>query len=229
MLGIKTDKPIMIDESGFSLSDLQDFVGAAGEEIVGGVGGAIAGQALIPVPVLGAMIGAAAGAGGGKLVEEGVESLRGTQEESLKEVGKDAVVEAAIAAAGEGIFAVVAKGFGAVAGRGRAGSKLAPETQEEIADAINSNYKPSLSAMGANSLVARQQAMAEKALGTSARLRQNHEQIMQDLGKLRAYGADGGVDIDATAAILTNAVESGDTALLQAEKVASDKLIKAHG
>ena len=226
LLGIKTDKPIMIDESGFSLSDLQDFAGAAGEEIVGGVGGAIAGQALIPVPVLGAMIGAAAGAGGGKIVEEGVESLRGTQEESLKEVGKDAVVEAAIAAAGEGIFAVVAKGFGAVAGRGRAGSKLAPETQEEIADAINSNYKPSLSAMGANSLVARQQAMAEKALGTSARLRQNHEQIMQDLGKLRAYGADGGVDIDATAAILTNAVESGDTALLQAEKVASDKLIK---
>ena len=48
----------MIDESGFSLADLQDFVGVAGEEIVGGVAGAIAGQAAIPIPVLGAMIGA---------------------------------------------------------------------------------------------------------------------------------------------------------------------------
>ncbi len=43
LLDIKTDKPIMIDESGFSLADLQDFVGVAGEEIVGGVAGAIAG------------------------------------------------------------------------------------------------------------------------------------------------------------------------------------------
>ena len=226
LLGIETDKPIMIDESGFSLSDLQDFVGAAGEEIVGGIGGAIAGQAAIPIPILGAAIGAAIGSGSGKLLEEGVETLRGTQEQTLGEVGKDALIEAAIAGAGEGIFGLVGKSFGAVTGRGRAGSKLAPETQKEVAEAIDSNYKPSLSAMGANSIVARQQAMSEKALGTSARLRQNHEQIMQDLGKLRAYGADGGVDIDATAAILTNAVESGDTALLQAEKSTMTNLIK---
>ncbi len=226
LLGIETDKPIMIDESGFSLSDLQDFVGAAGEEIVGGIGGAIAGQAAIPIPILGAAIGAAIGSGSGKLLEEGVETLRGTQEQTLKEVGKDALIEAAIAGAGEGIFGLVGKSFGAITGRGRAGSKLAPETQKEVAEAIDSNYKPSLSAMGANSLVARQQAMSEKALGTSARLRQNHEQIMQDLGKLRAYGADGGVDIDATAAILTDAVESGDTALLQAEKSTMTNLIK---
>lgn len=226
LLGIETDKPIMIDESGFSLSDLQDFVGVAGEEIVGGIGGAIAGQAAIPIPILGAAIGAGLGAGGGKLLEEGVETLRGTQEETLGEVGKAAATEAAIAAAGEGIFGAVGKSFGLITGRGRAGSKLAPQTQQEVAEAIEAGYKPSLSAMGANSLVARQQAMSEKALGTSARLRQNHEKIMSDLGKLRAYGADGGVDIDATAAILTNAVETGDTALLQAEKFASNNLIK---
>ena len=226
LLGIETDKPIMIDESGFSLSDLQDFVGAAGEEIVGGIGGAIAGQAAIPIPILGAAIGAGLGAGGGKLLEEGVETLRGTQEETLGEVGRAAATEAAIAAAGEGIFGAVGKSFGLITGRGRAGSKLAPQTQEEVAIAIQSGYKPSLSAMGANSIVARQQAMSEKALGTSARLRQNHEKIMLDLAKLRAYGADGGVDIDATAAILTNAVEAGDNALLKAEKIASNNLIK---
>jgi len=216
----------MIDESGFTLSDLQDFVGAAGEEIVGGIGGAIAGQAAIPIPILGAAIGAGLGAGGGKLVEEGVETLRGTQEESLLDVGKAAGTEALIAAAGEGVFGAIGKSFGFAVGRGRAGSKLAPQTQEEVATAIKSGYKPSLSAMGANSLVARQQAMSEKALGTSARLRQNHEKIMSDLAKLRAYGADGGVDIDATAAILTNAVAAGDNALLQAEKTASNNLIK---
>ena len=216
----------MIDESGFSLADLQDFVGAAGEEIVGGIGGAIAGQAIIPIPILGAAIGAAIGAGGGKLVEEGVETLRGTQEQTLGEVGKDAFIEAAIAGAGEGIFAVVAKGFGAVAGRGRVGSKLDPQTQKDVATAIESNYKPSLSAMGANSIVSRQQALAEKALGTSKRLRENHDQVMTDLGKLRSYGADGGVDIEATAAILTNAVEAGDNFVLQSERMASENLLK---
>ena len=114
----------MIDESQFSISDIQDFVGAAGEEIVGGIGGAIVGQAAIPVPILGAAIGAAIGAGGGKLVEEGVETVRGTQEQTLKEVSKDAAIEAAIAGIGEGIFGAVFKGFGAVAGRGRVGNKL---------------------------------------------------------------------------------------------------------
>jgi len=226
LLGIETEKPIMIDESGFSLADLQDFVGAAGEEIVGGVGGAIAGQAAIPIPILGAAIGAAIGAGGGKLAEEGVETLRGTQEQTLAEVGKDALIEAAIAGGGEGIFGVVAKGFGAVAGRGRVGSKLDPQTQSDVATAIQSGYKPSLSAMGANSIVSRQQALAEKALGTSKRLRENHDKVMTDLGKLRSYGADGGVDIEATAAILTNAVEAGDNALLQSEKMASENLLK---
>lgn len=226
LLDIKTDKPIVIDESGFSISDLQDFVGAAGQEIVGGVAGAIAGQALIPVPILGAMIGAGIGSGGGKLVEEGVETIRGTQEESLTKVGTDALKEAAIAAAGEGIFGLAFKGFGSLAGRGRVGNRLAPETQTEVAEAIESNYKPSLSAMGANSLIARQQGIGEKALGTSKRLRENHEQIMKDLDKFKAYGTDGVVDVDATAAILTNAVEAGDNSLLKAEKLASNNLIQ---
>ena len=80
--------------------------------------------------------------------------------------------------------------------------------------------------MGGPSLIGRQQAMSEKALGTSKRLRDNHDQIMEDLAKLRSYGAEGGVDIDRTAAVLTNAVKSGDIALLQAEKNMSNNLIK---
>mgnify|MGYP003120825281 FL=1 len=226
LLGIETDKPIMIDESGFSLSDLQDFVGAAGEEIVGGIGGAIAGQALIPIPVLGAMIGAGIGAGSGKLVEEGVETLRGTQEESLLDVGKAAGTEALIAGLGEGIFAAVGKGFGAVAGRGRVGNKLSAQEAEAAAEAIEAGYLPSLSAIGANSIIGRQQAISEKILGSTSRLVNNNARIMEDLAGLRVLGDDGVVDVIQTADVLTNAVKAGDTALLNKSKKTSSDLLR---
>ena len=225
LLDIVTDKPIMIDESQFSISDVQDFVGSAGEEIVGGIAGAIAGQAAIPVPILGAMIGAGIGAGGGKFVEEGVETLRGTQEESLGEVAKDAAIEGAIAAAGEGIFGAVFKGFGAVAGRGRVGNKLSDQGIKDAVEAVEAGYDPSLAAIGAPSLISRQQALTEKTLGTSARLRKNNEKIMTDLARLRVLGDDGVVDVIQTADILTNAVKTGDIALIkQSSKSSSDLL-----
>ena len=225
LLDIVTDKPIMIDESQFSISDIQDFIGSAGEEIVGGIAGAVAGQALIPVPILGAMIGAGIGAGGGKLVEEGVETIRGTQEESLGEVAKDAAIEAAIAAAGEGIFAAVGKGFGAAVGRGRVGNKLSAQEAEAAAEAIEAGYLPSLSAIGSNSIIGRQQAISEKILGSTSRLVNNNARIMEDLAGLRVLGDDGVVDVIQTADVLTNAVKAGDTALLdQSKKTSSDLL-----
>ena len=225
LLGIETDKPIMIDESQFSISDVQDFIGSAGEEIVGGIAGAVAGQALIPVPILGAMIGAGIGAGGGKLVEEGVETIRGTQEEGFGEVAKDAAVEALIAAAGEGIFAAVGKGFGAAVGRGRVGSKLSAKEAADAAESIDAGYLPSLSTIGANSLISRQQAITEKVLGSTNRLVTNNSKIMEDLANLRVMGDDGVVDVIQTADVLTNAVRTGDTALLnQSKKTSSDLL-----
>ena len=225
LLDIKTDKPIMIDESGFSLADLQDFVGAAGEEIVGGISGAIAGQAMIPVPILGAMIGAGIGAGGGKFLEEGIETLRGTQEQTLGEVTKDAAIEAAIAAAGEGIFAAVGKGFGAVAGRGRVGNKLSAQEAKDAAEAIEAGLLPSMDAIGANSIISRQQAISDKVLGSTNRLVKNNARIMEDLSKLRVLGSNGIVDVIQTADVLTNAVKGGDTALLnQSKKTSSDLL-----
>ena len=226
LLGIETDKPIMIDESQFSISDIQDFVGSAGEEIVGGIAGAVAGQAMIPVPILGAMIGAFIGAGGGKLLEEGVETLRGTQEESLGEVAKDAAIEGAIAAAGEGIFGAVYKGFGSIAGRGRVGSKLPQQSRLDAIEAIEAGFDPSLAAIGAPSLISRQQGIAEKALGTSARLRKNNENIMRNLDDLRVLGSNGEVDVIRSADALTNAVIRGDTALLQQSSKASSNLLR---
>jgi len=226
LLDIKTDKPIMIDESGFSLADLQDFVGVAGEEIVGGVAGAIAGQAAIPIPVLGAMIGAGIGAGGGKFLEEGVETLRGTQEQTLGEVTKDAAIEAAIAAAGEGIFAGVAKGFKMAVGRSGVGKKLSQGEIEDAALAIDEGYLPSLSTIGANSIISRQQAISEKVLGSTNRLANNNTKIMEDLSNLRVLGSDGTVDVIQTADVLSNAVRAGDDALLKQVSKTSNGLLR---
>ena len=226
LLDIKTDKPIMIDESGFSLADLQDFVGVAGEEIVGGIGGAIAGQAAIPIPVLGAMIGAFAGAGGGKLLEEGVETLRGTQEQTLLEVTKDAAIEGALAAAGEGIFAGVAKGFKMAVGRSGVGKKLSQGEIEDAALAIDEGYLPSLSTIGANSIISRQQAISEKVLGSTNRLANNNAKIMEDLANLRVLGSDGTVDVIRTADVLSNAVKAGDDSLLKQVSKTSNGLLR---
>ena len=56
-LGLELSENTLIDEEGFSRYDLADIAGIA-PEVIGGIGGAIAGQILIPIPVLGAAIGA---------------------------------------------------------------------------------------------------------------------------------------------------------------------------
>ena len=53
--GQETDKNILIDEDGFSRYDLADLAGIA-PELIGGIGGAIAGQIAIPIPILGAAL-----------------------------------------------------------------------------------------------------------------------------------------------------------------------------
>ena len=110
-LNIETDKNIVIDESGFSSSDLADLAGLV-PEVGGAIGGAIAGQAVIPVPIVGAVIGAAVGGGGGNLVEEAVEAATGTSKQTSQEILKDTLKEAAIAGAGKlnGVVIYLGKG-----------------------------------------------------------------------------------------------------------------------
>ncbi len=100
LLGGESDRNVIIDERGLTRSDLAD-VSSLGREIAGGVAGALVGQAAIPIPILGAAIGAGFGTGGAKLIEEGQEVVEGTQGQTAKEVFKDAAVEAAIGAAGD--------------------------------------------------------------------------------------------------------------------------------
>ena len=229
VFGLETDKPVLVDETGFSKNDFSDLTGL-GTVIGGGVTGAIAGTA-VGGPI-GGIIGAALGGGGGKAIEEGTESLQGVQAQESGEILKDIGKEALIAGAGEGIVAGVAKVFRVASGTGRVGAKLPEEKIEDIMAASTfrgreegKGYMASLNAIGAPSLVARQQAISEKALGTSARLRQNHQNIMEDLSWLRGTGDGSDVDIQAVAESLRSAAESGNNALSVAAKNSEKQLL----
>lgn len=221
--GIETEVPVLIDESGFTRQDLADLSGL-GTTITGAVGGALAGQAAIPVPVLGAVIGAAVGGGAGKAAEEGIEALQGVQAQTGREVLGDVAKEALISGAGEGVFGLAGKAFRVVSGTGRVGKGLPEERIQDIAAAEKRGYLPALSAIGAPSLVARQQGISEKALGTSARLRKNHENIMRDLSWLR--NSAGEVDVEGAARVLTDAAKTGNTALKTVVKNGEKRIIE---
>ena len=229
VFGLETDKPVLVDETGFSKNDFSDLTGL-GTVIGGGVTGAIAGTA-VGGPI-GGIIGAALGGGGGKAIEEGTESLQGVQAQESGEVLRDIGKEALIAGTFEGLGAGIAKVFRVASGTGRVGAKLPEEKIEDIMAASTfrgreegKGYMASLNAIGAPSLVARQQAISEKALGTSARLRQNHQNIMDDLSWLRGTGDGGDVDIQAVAESLRSAAESGNNALSVAAKNSEKQLL----
>ena len=229
VFGLETDKPVLVDETGFSKNDFSDLTGL-GTVIGGGVTGAIAGTA-VGGPI-GGIIGAAIGGGGGKAIEEGTESLQGVQAQESGEVLRDIGKEALIAGTFEGLGAVVAKTFRVVTGTGRVGNKLTQDKVDDILAAgtfrgrdASEGYKASLSAIGAPSLVARQQAISEKALGTSARLRQNHQNIMDDLSWMRGTGDSGDIDVQAVASSLKGAAKSGNDALSVAAKNSEKQLL----
>ena len=220
--GVETDKPVLIDERGFTRQDLSDLSGL-GTTLVGGVGGALIGQAAIPVPILGAVIGATFGGGAGKAVEEGIEAFQGVQAQTGSEITKDIIKEGLISGAGEGIFGVAGKVFRLASGASRVGKGVPEDRIKDILTADEKGYMLSLGTIGAPSLAARQQAIVEKALGTSKRLRNNHTKIMEDLKWLR--GADGEVDVQGAADALTSAARIGDTKLSSAARVQEKNLL----
>ena len=231
--GVESNKNVLIDESGFTRQDFADL-SSLGTTLGAGVSGAIAGTA-VGGPI-GGIIGAALGGGGGKAIEEGTESLQGVQAQESGEILKDIGKEALIAGTFEGLGAGIAKVFGFVTGTGRVGAKLPEEKVEDIIAASTfkggggkraegKGYMASLDAIGAPSLIGRQQAISEKSLGTSVRLRQNHENIMEDLSWLRGTGDGGDVDIQAVAESLRSAAESGNNALSVAAKNSEKQLL----
>lgn len=203
--GVESDRNVVIDERGITRSDFADL-SSLGREIAGGIGGALVGQAAIPIPILGAMIGAGAGTGGAKLLEEAQEVVQGTQGQTASEVFKDAGTEAAIGAIGEGAGQVLFKTVGRLFGK--PGRDLTPEQLELAGKSMEYGVTPTLSQVGANKLVSRQQAMGEKVLGTSKRLRDNHQAITAKIEDFRSsYGAS---SPDEVAEVMINAAKTGN-------------------
>ena len=156
--------------------------------------------------ILGAVIGAGLGSGGAKLLEEGQEYLEGTQSQTGTEVLKDTAIEAAIGAAGEGAGQVLFKTVGRLFGK--PGKDLTTEQLELAGKSMEYGVTPTLGQVGANKIVARQQAMGEKVLGTSKRLRDNHQAITSKLEEFKSqYGAS---NPDEVAEVMVNAAKTAN-------------------
>jgi len=222
--GIQTDKNIVIDESGFTKSDIADFAGIA-PEISGAVGGALLGQALIPIPFLGAMLGAAFGGGGGNVLEEFYEISKGFSDQTPAEIAKQTGKEALIAGAFEGVGQAVFKVLGKVLG-GPSASKLPEAERELIKKSLDMNIDPSMDIMGANALLSRQQAMTENIFKGSPRTIKNTKSINAKIDDLYKKAGVGIGDVDGLGATLKTAAEDGNTALLTQARDASNDVIK---
>ena len=222
--GIETDKNIIIDERGFTKSDIADLAGIA-PEISGAIGGAIVGQALIPIPVLGAMLGAAFGGGGGNVLEEFYEISKGFSDQTPKEIAKQTGKEALIAGAFEGLGQAVFKVLGKVLG-GPTGAKLPQSERDAIMKSIDMGIDPSLDQMGGNALLARQQAMSENILKSSPRLVKNNAAINRKINELYSKAGVGAGDSNNLGLALKQASEDGNTALLNQTRDASNAVIK---
>ena len=120
-LGIKpkSNKYVVIDESGFSANDFADFSGIIGP-IVGSIAGSIftrgklkpkfPGLKNISIGQLGVVsAGTGAGAAGGKGIEEGIEYVSGLQDNTPGELASLLATEAAIGAGGEALFGLGGK------------------------------------------------------------------------------------------------------------------------
>ena len=222
-LGVDASKLTLIDEEGFSRNDISDLAGIA-PEIIGGVAGAITGQIAIPIPILGAAIGAGVGAGGGQGAEEIFEAVRGTQAQTDEEVLKDVATEATIGFLADATFGLLGGAIRKVKGGVKPGKGLTDEELKTIGESLEMGLTPTLAAIKAPSLVARQQGIAEKAFGTSDRLKANHDNMQSLLAGLRArVGA--GTD-EEVGEILINATGKEAEALKVAERQAQESVIK---
>jgi len=222
MFGVETDKPIMIDESGFSKYDIADLAGIA-PEVGGAVSGAIAGQIAIPIPVVGAVLGAFAGGGLGNLFEEAGESIAGVSTQTAGEIAQQTAKEALISGLGEGAGQLLFKGVGTIA-KGLK-PKLTDEQMKIIQESRDLGIDPALNLMGAPSVLARQQAISEKIFKTSPRLKKNNDSIIAQIEKFKNSSGVNIDDVDALGSVLQQAARDGNKKLLTEHKDLQTKIL----
>ena len=234
-LGIDLEKDTLVDETGFSRYDFADLTGIA-PEIVGGVGGAIAGLPLGPAGVIGGSVaGTMAGAG----LEESIEAILGVSKQSGAEIAKDIAIEGGITLAGELTFGLA----GALFRAGRKGLSVKQLPDEEvtaIGEALTYKIKdpqtgelidvpitPELAAVGAPGLVARQAKIMERVIGSSDRLKNNYDNMGKILDDFRTRsGAAKASTTEDTGEALLDSVYNANQALIASEKAARQSVVK---
>ena len=220
--GVDSDRNVMIDERGFTRADFADL-SSLGREVLGGGVGAAIGQVAIPIPFLGAMIGAGLGTGTAKLAEETQEVFQGTSAQDTGEILIDTAKEAAIGALAEGAGQAVFKTIGSVFGK--PGKNLTDDQLRLAGMSIDKfNIQPTLGQIGTFGPFARPQTIGEKVLGTSPRLRANHRAIVNQLSEFKGnYGAS---TPDEVAEVLVTAAKRGDKSVEDVRKRLSRDIIK---
>jgi len=181
-LGMKDGKEVAIDEEGFSFSDVKDFLGSAGVPIATGIGATIAASGVGFVPGM-LIVGGATAAG--KLLDEGVETARGLQRQSIGDVARDTAYEGVFGAFGEGfgrglsrIFGRIIKGPG-----GEANEALRAKARKLIED----GYRPTISGATDESfrpILGRLQAVYEGVFPNKSAADVNLKKITEELSKV---------------------------------------------
>ena len=188
-VGIEIDKNTVIDESGFSRYDFADMAGVAPEVaggVIGAIKGAAVGSAFGPAgTVIGGALGAGTGSAAGQGLEETVEAALGVQDQTAAEVAKDLGTEFTIGFLTDATLGGFGLAFRGLGGATRAGKGLTPDELEIAAKSIDMGINPTLSAIRAPSIVARQQGIVEKIFGTSPRLKNNNEIMQRKIAEFR--------------------------------------------
>ena len=182
-IGQPGDVPLSIEDKGFSRYDFADFAGEGGLALgAAAVAGVLTGGIGL-LPALGA---AALAGGGGKLVDEAIESSRGLQRQSSKEVAQDALTEAAFAGTGEFGGRLITSAVGRLIKGGTTNAQRA-EHRELLKWAKENDvqYVPDLASVSGKPLLARVQALTEQVLGNKRGpvIRESLDNLVQTISR----------------------------------------------
>jgi len=185
-LGIKSDKPVALDEQLASRYDIADIAGDL-PAITGGVGGALIGSGLGAVP---GMALTALGAMGGKAYGEIGKRVAGFGKQTSTEVAKDIASEGGMAALGEAGARVLAPIARFIVGPGA--SRMTPEKRALAEEAQRQGFGVRAGAVTDAPILARWEGMVRQIFGdlNEARNKAAAESGIARLGGKAAFGKE---------------------------------------
>src|SRR3990167_6672009 len=197
-LGLKSDKPVSIDEQTVSRYDVADVAGDL-PAIVGGAGMGIAASGMGLLPGLGL---AGLGAAGGKAFDEILKNIQGYQRKSAGEVAGTLGGEAGMAATGEGISSALMPVARFALGPGA--SRMTPEKAALAEAAKNQGFKIRPGSVTEAPILARWEGMVRSIFGD---LHAETNRRAAEAGIARLGGGVQAVSKEAAGEAVSNAIK----------------------